>query len=258
MIMKRFLIICLALLLVFAALSVLAQFRKGFIVDDNNGGNSGSDGPQKGDVHAVVTHYGDSLPIGQANLVEGEQYFIEDTLFTAVEDDKNGWIIPPSGTIFTGADGNVYKIDGTCGPGCYLKDTDGEYLESDDLVVTFYTVRSEGGNGGSTAEPVKGELLYSVTYTPESGIDFSNTYLLEEGKKYYVEDTLFTAVLSNNGFPAPPIGTSFVDESDNEIYYFVRCSGGELYVDRSYEGEGWDSAVGPIRIYKVSSETYNN
>lgn len=176
-------------------------------------------------------------------LEEGKGYFVEDVYFVAVK--QGSYIAPPEGTVIdngrnSGAvslEGSNWRVPWENGP--------------DDTPVNFYKVVGET----YTPKPVKGEPLYTTNYiVNDGGIDFYSKYPLELGKKYFIEDTLFTAENSTNGFPAPPVGTAFY--FDWEDWFILGCSGGCMSITRKGVTDPWQNDVNGIRIYKVEGETY--
>ncbi len=125
-------------------------------------------------------------------LIEGEQYFIEDALFTAIMSEDEGYLAPLVGTTFTGEDGQTYTVSAHSGPGICFSGPN-----TDRLRVSFYRAEDVGVWDYDT--------LCDTTRIS-----------LEAGAGYLVNDVFFVAEQTEYGYVAPPMGTR-VKCIDNEI-----------------------------------------
>lgn len=185
-------------------------------------------------------------------LEPGKQYFIEDTLFIAADDESGeGYVAPPVGTRFHGVDGVLYYVEyHGGGTGVNIMRVDGAPISLDH--INFYYVSGDEPDEPDTpdgpVDAVKGELLFSLT-EEELAYGVANTPL-EAGKGYFVEDTYFVAVAggANDCYVCVPDGVA-IDNGHN--FGYASANAETWYV-------GWDNAPEsiPVNFYKVVGENY--
>lgn len=149
-------------------------------------------------------------------LVYGQWYYIEDTLFQATygPNGADGYVVPPSGLVFTGTDGVKYTV-GVDPSDWYVYDSVGNKTDFD---LHIYSALE-------SAIPQKGDLYISVSNEDVSRCFTTLSPELVAGTGYFIEDVYFVAEVSGD-YIAPPVHTVFTTEDGNY---------GEVY----HDGSGW-------------------
>lgn len=200
---------------------ILAEIGAGDNPGDDPGDDPGEGGLVKGDLIALVSYDGMALSFVDAGLESGKQYFIEDTLFTAVL-NHNDIPCTPYGTSFIGPEDSEAYVTG----------------ESRGGGVTMNRGTPEGDWGASVwdiriyeaVEDTKGTLF--AVFVDSDCLDTPNWRShcapnLTDGAQYYIEDTLFTAAYSPiEDYVAPPVGITFTGEDGNEYIVDAHCGPG--------------------------------
>lgn len=222
--------------------------------NDDSGESGGGTGDDVGDGEIVGTFTENQLAggifVSDMQLAVGQAYFANDVYFVADEhgDDGNGnyvYAAPPQGTVIT-TEGN----SGTTwyDPSCWGVSWD--RASSDERTVVFRKTEIREDTGGDTGGDAGGDtgVLFSVMvdrdgyldYNPENG---ETAYWRAEcapkltaGTQYYIEDTLFTAVESEETYVAPPLGTLFTGTDGNK--YEVTSHNGPSPIISSFDGNG--------------------
>lgn len=190
---------------------ILAEIGAGDNPGDDPGDDPGEGGPVKGDLIALVSYDGAELSFVDAGLESGKQYFIEDTLFTAVLNDND---IPctPYGTSFIGPeDSEAYVTGESRGGGVTMnRGTPEGYWGSSVYDIRIY----------EAVEGTKGTLFAVFAYNGYLDTPNWRSHCapnLTDGAQYYIEDTLFTAAYSPmEDYVAPPVGITFTGEDGNK------------------------------------------
>lgn len=113
-----------------------------------------------------------------------------------------------------------------------------------------------GGDDSGDTENSKGAVYKTATVTDyeiEGQIEINYMPLLVAGKKYYIDNTLFTAEISEDeGYVTLPVGATFVASDGNE--YKITVHGGPgPYIERV---DGGAIGITSVTFYEVVGEDY--